>query len=138
MKTTAHVHIRHEGWQKFTRTSDMQWCNGAMEGWRHLIHYYSSQYIHHGKWKKAHNHIHTICKRIYRKGYGRCTWWLGDRPISRHCSGSNEEMTCPLTGNNSPSIPHPLRECFPGFIFTTFTCISMEVSFEWCTKILES
>lgn len=54
------------------------------------------------------------------------TWWPGKRPISLHCSGSKEEITCSLRGKSSPSMPQPLWVCFPGLIFTDFTCIQME------------
>jgi hypothetical protein len=51
--------------------------------------------------------------------------WFGDRPMSLHCSGSKEDITCPLSWKSSPSIPQPLCVCFPAFIFTDFTCRSL-------------
>lgn len=57
------------------------------------------------------------------------SYHIRKRPISLHCSGSKEEITCPLSGKSSPSIPHPLCVCFPGFILTDFTCIQMGAEF---------
>lgn len=54
-------------------------------------------------------------------GYNSYLLMVGGRPISLHCSGSKEHVTCPFTAKSSPSIPQPLCASFPGLIFTDFT-----------------
>lgn len=63
------------------------------------------------------------------KNWKELGYHIRKRPTSLHCSGSKEEITCPLSGKSSPSIPHPLWVCFPGFILTDFTYIQRDAAF---------